>query len=82
MNSPVQTARFASDIRKLLFAAGLACVAIVPAVAQPQGQIPAGSTRSLAANGNQPPKTKKILAEALTPETRATLQAAMDSQGN
>ena len=81
MNRPVQPLRLTRDIRKLLFAAGLACVAILPVTAD-QKQIPAGTTGTLSSTGNQPPKTKKILAEALAPKTRATLQAAMDSQGN
>ena len=82
MNSSARPPHLVRDIRKLLFAAGMACVAILPASAQSQKQIPAGTTGSLASNGTQPPKTKRILAQALTPQTRATLQAAMDSQGN
>ncbi len=82
MNSSVRPPYLVRDIRKLLFAAGLACVAVLPVSAQSQKQIPAGTTGTLASSGTQPPKTKRILAQALTPQTRATLQAAMDSQGN
>jgi len=64
MNYSVQSPLLGRDIRKLIFAAGLA-----------------GTTSTLTAGGTQPPKTKKILAEALGPKTRATLQAAMDSMG-
>jgi hypothetical protein len=81
MSQPVQSPRLARDVRKLLFAAGLACVAVVPAPAQTHLQIPAGTTGSLTSGAVPPGKTKKILADALTPKTRATLQAAMDSVG-
>jgi hypothetical protein len=80
MNHSVQSPLLGRDIRKLIFAAGLACVAVAPVSAQTHVQIPAGTTSTLT-GGTQPPKTKKILAEALGPKTRATLQAAMDSMG-
>ena len=81
MKHSAQSPLLGRDIRKLIFAAGLACVAVAPASAQTHVQIPAGTTSPLTAGGTQPPKTKKILAEALGPKTRATLQAAMDSMG-
>jgi hypothetical protein len=82
MKHSVQSPLLGRDIRKLVFAAGLACVAVVPGHAQTHLQIPAGTTGTLTSGGAQPPKTKKILADALGPKTRATLQAAMDSMGD
>jgi hypothetical protein len=67
-------------VQNLLLAAGVACVAALPVQGQTQ-QIPAGTTGSLSSNSSTKPgtKQKKILHDALTPKTRATLQAAMDA---
>jgi hypothetical protein len=66
------------DVRQLLFVAGFACVAMLPSRADNQ-QIPAGTIGSLTTKQAAPPKTKRILDDALTAKTRAALQAAMDS---
>ncbi len=70
------------EVQALLLAAGLACVATLPVSAQTQ--IPAGSTGGLSSNPTSKPgtKQKKMLHDALTPKTRATLQAAMDANPN
>jgi hypothetical protein len=65
-------------VRVLLVLVGLGCAAFVPGRADSL-QIPAGSTRSLTPSAPAPAKSKRILQDALTPTTRAKLQAAMDA---
>ncbi len=65
-------------LRALLLVAGLACVGLTSSRADSQ-QIPAGSTSNLTSTTPAPAKSKKILHDALTPSTRAKLQAAMDA---
>lgn len=68
----------AHNLRAMLLVAGSACVGLTSSRADSQ-QIPAGSTSSLTSAKPAPAKSKKILHDALTPSTRAKLQAAMDA---
>jgi len=62
----------------LLLAVAAGCAGLMPVRGDSQ-QIPAGSTSSLTSSTPAPAKSKKILHDALTPSTRARLQAAMDA---
>jgi len=70
---------------RFFLSAVMACALTLPTLAQSAvlgtQQIGPGTTSSLAPDGPKPVPANphKILANALTPETRATLQQAMDA---
>lgn len=61
-------------------------MAVAPALAQTSGQIGPGASGSIGSNqgadGAKNGASKRILDHALTPQTRQTLQAAMDSESS
>jgi hypothetical protein len=75
------------NLIRFVLLAGLASIWLLPLMrfseAAPALNIPAGSSATLGSESGPTPDTPqgKILHNALTSDTRATLQAAMDSAG-